>query len=191
MRFDTTDQSNSKGKKNSFITNLGWVFLVFSLYSTATSLAQLIYFLHHPPAELLGKFFTHFNIMEFLPLAFIFVFDHIHFFSVLSLVFSLASIAASRAFLKRQDWGRVFLAIVIIVSIVFGIASLFILDAFNFNPPANPGLREMTLQINRILRLYIIVLVPVITAIHGWLAYKLLSKEIKNEFRDHALKSPV
>lgn len=183
MRFDTTDQTNAKRKKNTFITNLGWAFLIFSLYSAAASLAQILYFLHHPPAELLGKFFTHFNIMEFLPPFFIYIFDHIQFFSVLSLVFSIVSVAASRAFLKHRDWGRVFFVVVMIVSIVFGIASLFILDAFNFNSPPNAGLREMTRQINRILRLYIIILVPVITAVHGWLAYKLLSKEIKDEFR--------
>jgi hypothetical protein len=191
MRFDTTEQTNAKRKKNTFITNLGWVFLVFSLYSAAASLAQIIYFLHHSPAELLGKFFSHFNIMEFLPPAFIFVFDHIHLFSIISLVFSLASTAASWAFIKRRDWGRAFFAAVMIVSIIFGAACLFILDAFNFSSPTNPGLREMTRQINRILRLYIIVLIPVIAAIHGWLAYKLLSKDIKDEFRDRAFKNPV
>lgn len=166
------------------------MFLIFSLYSAAASLLQIIYFMRHPPAEFLEKFFTHMDIMKMMPPAFTFFFDHILFFSVLSLAFSLASLAASRAFLKRRDWARVFFAVVMILSIVLSAACLFILDAFNFSTPGNPGMREMVREVNRILRIYIMVMIPMIAAFHGWLAYKLLSKQIKEEFENYSGKGP-
>ena len=173
---------NTEKKESKFVTRLGWVFFGFSLYSAAASVAQSILFIYSPPAELLGRFPTHINIMELIPPAFIFFFDHIHVFSAVSFVFSIAAVVASRAFLKRRDWARIFFAVVIALTAIFSLAGFFFLDAFKFRIPAGINLRQGMAQMNRFLDIYIIAMILLIVVFHGWLTYKLLSKDIKSEF---------
>ncbi len=173
---------NKKTKESKFVTRFGWVLFGVSLYSAVASVAQSILFIYRPPTEFLGKLPAHINIMELLPPAFIFLFDHIHVFSAVSFVFSLAAVVASRAFLKRRDWARIFFAVFMAATIILSLAGFFFLDAFKFGGPAGANLRESMEQMNRFLDIYIIAMILIVAALHGWLTYKLLSKEIKSEF---------
>lgn len=175
-----------------FVTNLAWVLVGFFGYSTVTSLLQTIMFFFKPPLELLKEFsaiFANANIspiMEHLPRTWKYGLAHMHFFTGISFLLSLITLIASFAFLKRRDWARIYFAVLMIVTIAISIIGFYFRRMFLLEIPQDPELGILIESINRMLNLSYAVLVIIIIAFHGWLAYKLLSRNVKYEF--HELK---
>ncbi len=178
------EQRNSGNKKSKFITNIGYVFIGFFGYSTTATLLQSIIFLFKPPIELLRMISptTDIDITVFMPPAFIYVMEHIHPFLSVSFVFSLISLIASFAFLKRRNWARIFFVVFMIVTIVFSFTGIFFHDAFMLEIPADENMRVIVESVNKLIKMSLIAIVVIIVTLHGWLAYQFISKSVREEF---------
>ncbi len=178
------EQQNKGNKKSKFVTNLAYILIAFFGYSTTASLVQSIIFLFKPPIELLRMISptTNIDITAFMPPAFIYIMEHIHLFLSVSFVFSFISLFASFAFLKRRDWARIFFVVFMIVTIVFSFTGFLFHDAFMVEIPADEVLREIVASMNKLINMSLIALVVIIALFHTWLAYKLLSNSVKEEF---------
>lgn len=173
--------------ESKFVTNLSWVLVGFFGYSTVTSLLQSIMFFFKPPAELLKEFSVIFPnmslIMEYLPGAWKYSLEHMHLFTAISFLLSLITLIASFAFLKRRNWARIYFAIFLLVTIAISIVGFYFRRMFLLEIPKDPELGILIESVNRLLNLSFAALVIIIIASHGWLAYKLFSKNVKHEFR--------
>jgi len=178
------EQPKGGNKKSKFVTNLAYILIAFFGYSTTATLAQSIIFFFRPPIELLRMISTTTNIdiLEFMPPAFIYVMEHIHLFLSVSFVFSLISLISSFAFLKRRNWARIFFVVFMIVTIVFSFSGFLFHDAFMVEIPADEVLREIVESMNKLIDISLIALVVIIALFHTWLAYKLLSNSVRDEF---------
>lgn len=173
--------------ESKFVTNLSWVLVGFFGYSTITSLLQSIMFFFKPPPELLKAFSAIFPnmafIMEYLPPTWKYSLEHMHLFTAISFILSLITSIASFAFLKRRNWARIYFAVFLLVTIAISVVGFFFRRLFLLEIPTDPELGILIESINRMLNLSFAALVIIIIASHGWLAYKLLSKNVKHEFR--------
>ncbi|UCH95774.1 MAG: hypothetical protein JSV88_02715 [Candidatus Aminicenantes bacterium] len=176
---------DKKNKTTKFVTNLAWVFVGFFGYSTVSTLLQSILFFIKPPLELFKKFFTTFTnigLMEYMPPAWMYILENMYIFASISFAFSLITLTASFAFLKRKNWARIFFAVFMLATMVVSIAGFFFHHHLLLEIPTDKELRTLVEAINRLLNISFTAMVIVIIALHSWLAYKLLSKNIKNEF---------
>jgi hypothetical protein len=181
--------------ESKFVTNLSWVLVGFFGYSTVTSLLQSIMFFFKPPAQLLKDFpaiFARFGpIIEHLPGAWKYSLEHMHLFTAISFILSLITLIASFAFLKRRDWARVYFAVFLLVTIAISVVGFLFRRLFLLEIPTDPELGILIESINRMLNLSFAAMVIIIIASHGWLAYKLLSKKVKGEFRINLKGGPA
>jgi hypothetical protein len=69
-----------------------------------------------------------------------------------------------------------------LATMVLSIAGFFFHNHLLLEIPADKELRSLVEAINRMLNISFTAMIIVIIAFHSWLAYKLLSKNIKNEF---------
>ena len=181
------EQRKRGDKRSKFVTNLGYIFIGFFGYSTTAALVQSIIFLFKPPIELIRMISPakNIDIMAFMPPAFIYVMEHIHLFLSVSFVFSLISLIASFAFLKRRNWARIFFVVFMIITIVFSFSGFLFHDDFMVEIPADENLQEIVASMNKLINMSLIALVVIIVLFHTWLVYKLLSKGVKEEFEDN------
>lgn len=170
-------------KKSKFVTNLGWIFIGFFGYSTTVTLLQSIVFLIKPPIELLKGIFTCINVMDYIPPAFIYVLKNLRLFTMMSFILSIITLIASFAFLKRRNWARIFFAIFMIGTIVFSFTGIFHHDVFMLDIPVDENMGEIVYKMNKVIGVFLITMVIIIFVLHGWLAYKLLSKNVREEFQ--------
>jgi len=173
--------------ESKFVTNLSWVLVGFFGYSTVTSLLQTVVFFFKPPHDLRKEFSAIFAsmapIMDHLPPAWKYSLEHVHLFTAISFILSLITLIASFAFLKRRDWARIYFAVFMIVTIALSVVGFLFRRMFLLEIPADPELGILIESINRMLNLSFAAMVIIIIASHGWLAYKLFSKNVKDEFR--------
>jgi hypothetical protein len=120
--------------------------------------------------------------MEYMPPTWIYILENMYIFALVSFVFSLISLLASFAFLKRKDWARIFFAVFILATMVLSIAGFFFHHHLLLEIPTDKELRSVVEAINRLLNISFFAMIIIIIAFHSWLAYKLLSQNIKNEF---------
>ncbi len=172
--------------ESKFVTNLAWVLVGFFGYSTISSLLQSIMFFFKPPPELLKEFSAIFPnmslIMEYLPPTWKHSLEHMHFFTAISFILFLITLIASFAFLKRRNWARIYFALFLLVTIAISVVGFFFRRIFLLEIPTDPELGILIESINRMLNLSFAAMVILIFISHGWLAYKLLSKNVKDEF---------
>jgi hypothetical protein len=173
-------------KDSRFVTILAWVFIGFFGYSVISTLVQGIVFYITPPLELLGRFFPDLDIRMFLPPAFIYFAEHIHGFLSVTFVVSLVALFVSFAFYKRRNWARISMAVFMVATIVFSFMGFYFHDAFLLPAGAGEGMQRIVDSMNRLMGIFLIVIVIVITLFHGWLTYKLLSKPIRDQFVEQA-----
>jgi len=178
------EQRNRGNKKSKFVTNIGYIFIGFFGYSTTSALVQSIIFLFKPPIELLRMISpaTNIDITAFMPPAFIYIMEHIHLFLSVSFVFSLISLIASFAFLKRRNWARIFFVVFMIGTIGFSVTGFLFHDALMVEIPVDENLQEIVASMNKLINISLIAMVVIIVLFHTWLVYKLLSKSVSVEF---------
>lgn len=181
--------------ESKFVTNLSWVLVGFFGYSTVTSLLQTVVFFFKPPHDLLKEFSAIFAsmapIMDHLPPAWKYSLEHIYLFTAASFILSLITLIASFAFLKRRDWARVYFAVFLLVTIAISVVGFLFRRIFLLEIPTDPELGILIESINRMLDLSFAAMVILIITSHGWLAYKLLSKKVKGEFRINLKGGPA
>jgi hypothetical protein len=170
-------------KDSRFVTILAWIFIGFFGYSVVSTLVQSVVFYITPPLDMIQRFFPDLDITMFLPPAFIYFSEHIHVFLSVTFSVSLVSLFVSYAFYKRRNWARIFMAVLMIVTIIFSFTGFFFHNAFLLPDAGSEGMQQITNSMNRLMGISLIVIVVLITLFHGWLAYKLLSKNIMKQFK--------
>jgi hypothetical protein len=153
-------------------------------YTTTVSLIQFVIFLLKPPLELLEEFDTYELILEFLPPGILYYLKHWYLqFALISFLISLVSLVASLAFLKRRNWARIVLTIVIILPIFICFLGMLYHQQLLIPVPTHIDMREVIHSTNKSIELTLVVFMLLVVLLHTWLAYKLLSKPVREEFQ--------
>ncbi|MCP4149498.1 MAG: DUF2157 domain-containing protein [bacterium] len=104
--------------------------------------------------------------------------------SVISFVVSAVCTVVSYAFVKRRNWARIFFVVFLLLSAVVSGGGIFFQGQFQVPVPGDMSMVPVVEAVNKSLTISLYVMVIVIVVFHCWLAFKLLSKEIKEEFRE-------
>ncbi len=166
-----------------FVTMLAWVIMGFFGYAATVSFLSLVVYFFKSPVELLGILDSYIEITPFIPPAVVHFLENYYIeFALFSFVLSLILLAASFSLQKRRNWARLFIIGFMLLTIVISIAGLFFHDFFMLDSGGNEYIQEALDKINDMIEISLVVFAVVVVLLHGWVAWKLLSPKVRNEF---------
>ena len=170
--------------RSTFVTVVAWIFIVLSGFMTVMAILQNI------------MFHTMFSSVEFrhameaqppsgAPPFATFMISHFQLFLVAMLVVSVTTFVSSIGLLKRQNWARFFFVGLMVLGIVWNLSGLFMqLSMFSSMraqfaaAPGAPDMGPALIAIAVVSALFALAF----CGLFGWIAKRLLSREVATEF---------
>ena len=164
-------------RHSTFVTVLAWMVIVFAGLSTIAGLLQsaLVGMMMPPLSE---------SEAQTMPPLMRMVFANLHWIVYANTALSAAALATGIGLLRRKEWARLVTIAMLIFSIVGTIAlviaqQFFIAAMFPEGSEMPPDAQSVMLAMRAGAGIFGLIFI----ALHGWLAFRLLSPAIRSEFQ--------
>lgn len=165
--------------RSTFVTVVGWLFAIFSGFGLFISVLQNIMVHTVFPMDLMTSDVP----ADFPPMA-RFMFDHLVLVVLLPLVVAALLLAGSVGLIKRREWARKFMVGLMAVSALWSVGSVFIQVAWMGQMPSPPpGVADGFATMQVLMVIFAAVWGLGFAALFAWIAKRLMSWDIKQEFR--------
>jgi len=180
---------NQPTERSTFVTVVAWILIAVSAFATLITLLQtILVFVVFPSA---GMDMETGPLPSDMPPGAAFLFEHLEWLFVVSLIVSVATMASSIGLLRRRNWARLAVAGLMVLGIVWCLGGLLLQLAgmlaaheqfASVDAALGEGSPDMTVFF------YFFAAVTVLVALgfallFGWIAKRLLSPAIAAEFR--------
>lgn len=174
------DQTASR---SNFVTKLAWIFIVVGGFATFISLLQAIMFnLSFPLSEMqaFAQSTQHPWIVKL-------IFTNLQLYLGGFIVISVVTLIASVGLLQRRNWARRAFIGLMVLGIFWNIGSL-VVQQLMFSEISFPGLRARGFSMDvetflTVIQVFSVVQAVALSALFGWIIWRLTSKPIAAEFR--------
>ncbi|MBI2841297.1 MAG: hypothetical protein HYX75_23505 [Acidobacteria bacterium] len=179
-----THQSKSPAVPRSpFVTAVGWVFLAFSAMGTFIGVLQNLMVATLFPVEKMNDAARADPEFAKLPIFFQFFMTHIWLWFALALLVSSTTLAASIGLLRRKDWGRRLMVVLLGLGVAWFVGSLGLAwSLFSSAPfhgqPVPPGFSGFLV----VMQVFMVVFALGLAVLFVWIIRRLLSERIRAEF---------
>lgn len=178
---------NQTTSRSSFVTILAWIFIVLGGFSSVISLLQNIMFnLFFPLSEMQGQA----KASSELPWIVRLIFANIQLYFGGFFAVSVVTLIASVGLLRRRNWARLTFIGLIVLGIFWNVGSLLVqqlmFQSISFPSPRTDALHEFSRNVEAmatVLQIFSVVMAVALSALFGWIIWRLASKPIAAEFR--------
>jgi hypothetical protein len=171
--------SQAPKTRSTFVSVVAWIFIAFSGFATLISLLQNVMFQFVFDSEQFGALSSSENVPELLQV----FFSNPELLLAAMLFLTSLFLVSSIGLLLRKNWARVSIICLLCFGVVWNVASLFIMAALfdDFAMSDFPQDDEFDRFLN-IMRVFNIAMMIGISGLMGWIAYKLCTRSIREEF---------
>ena len=168
---------NSSVARSTFVTVVGWLFLVFSGFSSLIGIVQnvMVWVMFRPHRSELGDAPAA-NASEWMS-------RHIELWFAAVLLVSVVTFIASVGLLRRKDWARRLFIVVLVFGIAWMIFALVMqLTMLSTGPStASPGMEGFALM-TKVIAITSALISAALMGAFGWIIKRLVSLPIREEF---------
>ena len=165
--------------RSTFVTVVGWIFAVMSGFGLTMSVMQNIMLHTVFPLEQMTS-----DLPTNMPGMARFMFEHFALIAVLPLMISAVLLTASVGLIKRREWARKFMVVLMALAALWSAGSILIQIAWMGQLPSPPsGMAPGFEAMQIIMTIFMLVWGLGLAALFGWIAKRLMSWETKQEFR--------
>lgn len=180
-----TGTAAAEQSKSSFVTVVAWIFIVLAGFATFISLLQNIMTQIIFPKEEIAMSIEQMGANNQMPGYAQFMFQHFDKVFLLFLLVSTVVLFSSIALLKRKNWARIVIVILLSIGIlwnIIGVVLQFIVykgfsDIFGSQAPVS---EFQTMMI--IIQIFMFFFAIALSLIFGFIVKKMCSKQVKTEF---------
>ncbi|MEK6243729.1 MAG: hypothetical protein AABM33_04430 [Pseudomonadota bacterium] len=174
--------------RSSFITGLAWMSIAVAGFATLISLLQYIMVSLMFPVEEIRAALRESEKTQPMPALVGLMVENLRLLFGLILAMSVVTLVSSIGLLKRRNWARLIfigmMALAAVGHLAGAAAPFFMFSSFSPVPDNAPAdLRENAELVVKIVMGFTAVLSIVLAALFGWLVKRLLSDDIRREFR--------
>jgi hypothetical protein len=176
--------------RSSLLNSLAWTFIVLGGFATAISLLQNIMVSVMFPVDEMRDAMERAHRSQAVPAFAVFMFNHMRLFLGTFLAVCVLTLVSAIGLLKRKEWARLTFVGLMLLGVIWNVLGVF-LPYFMFSsfPPvpttAPPEFQDEFERMAKIIIGFTTVMAIVFAVLFGWVAKRLMSAEIKQEF--HAL----
>ena len=172
--------------RSGFVTGIAWTFILLGGFATLIAILQNIMISVMFPVEEMRQAVDRPG-AEAMPAFFRFMFDNFRLFFAATLVLSAVSFVAGIGLLRRKNWARLTIIVLLAVGILWNLAGLIIPFVIfpSFPPvPANApaGFDASFATMAKIMTGFAVVISIVFAALFAWTIKRLCAVEIRREF---------
>ena len=177
---------NAMGNRSSFVTVLAWIFIVLSGFTTMISILQniMIWMVFNQP-EMANAMSTP---PPGAPPFMAFMADYFRWIFLAFLLVTITTLVSSIGLLKRANWARLVFIGLMILGVawnLFGLLGQFAMMSFMHGQfaavPKAPDMPDMQAFMTAMMVVGVIFAIG-FSVLFGWIAKRLMSREIKAEF---------
>jgi len=169
-----------------FISVVAWLFIIMSGFATFITLLQniMLHFLF--PMEKTHQAMLQQEAGQLPPLA-QFMVSHLEVFFGLIFLLAVLTLTASIGLLLRKNWARIAFIALMIAGIIWNLGSLAAQQLFFHSIPvpeeAPADFVKQTQGMMNIMNVFSILVAVIVCILFGWIAWRLASPAIRQEFR--------
>jgi len=176
--------------RSSFVTSVAWTFIVLAGFATAITLLQNIMISVMFPVEEMRASMREAQKSQPMPVFASFMLDHIRLMFGLFFAVCALTLVSAIGLLKRKNWGRLMFIGMMVLGVLWNLAGVFIpYFMFSSFPPipetAPRDLHDNFQLMTNIMMGFTIVIAIVFAVLFGWIAKRLMSSDIRREFKTH------
>jgi hypothetical protein len=176
------DDKRHSPSRSQFVTALAWFSIVVAALATCSSFMQSIFVFLFLPADAVQQLQSAVD-ANVVPPALVFVLTHLKKILLGYLLLSVTLLMVSIALLKRKEWARIAFIVLLAIGTLSGFAPLFLpISAMDFLPKLDGVDATATADVAFGFKIVMVLLTLLLAALHGWIIYKLCTKEIRSEF---------
>jgi len=188
--LNTELQFQLEPNHSKFVTAVSWVFIAIGGLGTLISLMQALVFRVVLRNEEVQSLLHRIENAEQIPGIFLFMFNNIHLMILFSLLAAIVMLIVAIGLLKRKEWARIGFIVLMVLAIIWNLASLVLqfalFDDMFFLPHMAEIPNQEVLQVFQGIMLFgkIIsaLMVAAFSVLFGWIISKLVSPAIRKEF---------
>lgn len=173
---------NQATSRSSFVTTLAWIFIVFGGFASFISLLQNIMFNFFFPLGEMQAFAQSSQQPWIVKL----IFTNLRLYFAGFFVVSVVTLVASVGLLRRRNWARLAFIGLMALGIFWNIGSLLV-QQLMFSSISFPDLRpkfSMDVEtVATVMQAFSVGMTVALSALFGWIIWRLTSKPIAAEFR--------
>jgi hypothetical protein len=171
-------------KRSTFVSVLAWIYIVLMGLMTFAAIIEAIVFFTVLPPDAIGRLWAQATGGQQLPAVYQFMFSHMQALTLGGLVMSVFLLVASIGLLKRRNWARIIFIVFMGFSVVWNVASVFLMPSLYSTMPMVPQAQGLPVLkvIQTVMSVFAVVMALAFTVLFGWIVKKLLSARIKAEF---------
>lgn len=184
LEFDETPPP----RRSLFVNALAWIFIVLGGFTTAISILQVVMVRMMLRKEEVSRALEQAEQAKRMPAPLGFLFAHIDLYFAAVFVVSLVTLVSAVALLRRKNWARIVFIVLMSLGIAWNLAGLgFQLTVFDGMPHlASDGFAKDFERMILVLKIASVTMVVVFSVLFGWVIKRLVSPEVKEEFRQGA-----
>jgi hypothetical protein len=183
---DKSEQSNNIVPQSHFVTILAWIFIVLTAFATFISILQNIMIGWFFPLEKVQQGFSQPDAKEHLPVFMTFMSSHIRIIFISFLALSSTGFASSIGLLKRRNWARIVISILLFLGILLNVVGVFLQQIMLSSIPKIPQqYKSQMLQFEsmmEVIKIFTIVTAISLSILFVWIIKKLNKPAIRAEF---------
>lgn len=174
-------------QQSAFVTVVAWLFIIMSGFATFIALLQniMLHFLF--PMEKMHQAMLQQQEAGQLPPLAQFMVGHFEIFFGLILLLAVLTLTASIGLLLRKNWARIAFIALMIAGIIWNLGSLAAQQLFFHSiplPEETPAdFVEQTQGMMNVMNVFSILVAVIVCILFGWIAWRLASPAIRQEFR--------
>jgi hypothetical protein len=176
-------------KRSQLITIFAWINIVLAILGALVIVLMMLLFRFAVPMDDLMAMLQRPEMQQQAPHALVYTLSHIQALLGAALAFSILTLIASHALLKRRNWARLFWIVTMSLVVVWCIAGIFFQpDVAQFMPPelnrAPPEVQAQMKAMIATVKIYGIILSLVQAGVFGWAVWRFCSADIRSEFKE-------
>lgn len=172
-------EEQGQAQRSTFVTVLAWLLIVFAAFATLIGVMQNIMIHTVMPFDRLP---TDAPGMEHMPSFFRFMFSNAHLVFLSFLVFSAVALVSAIGLLKRKNWTRLVFIGLFGLGILWNIAGVVLQQAMMSSMPTPANAPPQFENAATFMFIFGVLFAAALSALFGWLMFKLLSSRVRAEF---------
>lgn len=172
-------EEQGPAQRSTFVTVLAWLIIVFAGFATLVGLMQNIIIHTIMPFDRLPMDGPG---MDRMPGFFRFLFSNVHLFFLSFLALSAVSLVSAIGLLKRKNWSRLVFIGLFCLGILWNIAGVVLQQVMMSSMPSPSGAPPEFESVATAMLIFGVLFAGALSALFGWLIFKLLSRRIRAEF---------
>lgn len=178
--------NNQNPEQSVFVTVVAWLFIIISGFAAFITLLQNIMFHFVFQTDKMHEAMTQQQAAGEIPPMAEFMFSHMHLFFGLMFVLAVLMLAAAIGLLLRKNWARITFIGLMIVGIVWNLGSLaaqqFFMRGMPMPDDAPADFVHQTQSMMSVMTVFSILIAVIVSVLFAWIAWKLSSTRIRQEF---------